>query len=106
MTDKLIATTREDGGKLAKTAQAKWLQTQEGFQFSQITPWEGLPEECKEEWCVIWEAIATPYLDVIRGVREGVSSFAEAIDMLSSLEVKEDIDPEREIIKYMLDNMK
>lgn len=92
MADKLIATTREDGGKLAKTAQAKWLQTQEGFKTSKITPWEKLPEECREEWRVIWEGIATPYLDVIRGVREGVSSFAETIDMLSSLEVKEDKD--------------
>jgi hypothetical protein len=86
----MVATNREDGGKLAKNAQIRWLRTQEGFQHSQITTWEELPEECKEEYRCIWEAIAVPYLDVIKGIREGFSELHEAIDMLSLLEIKEE----------------
>jgi hypothetical protein len=90
MIEKLIATNREDGGRLAKEAQVKWLRTQEGFQHSRITPWEELPEECKEEWRCIWEGIATPYMDVISSIREGISSLSEAVDMLRLLEIEEE----------------
>ena len=92
MTKKLIATNREDGGELAKIAQMKYLKTQQGFQHSQLLGWNDLDEECKEEYRMIWEAIALPYIEVIKGVREGVSQFSEAIEMLSSLEIKEDKD--------------
>lgn len=89
MTDKLIATNREDGGKLAKIAQMKWLQTQEGFQHSRITPWEELPEECKEEWRVIWEGIALPYLEVIRSLHS-LSGVFEDLALLELDSLRED----------------
>lgn len=89
MTKKLIATNREDGGRLAKEAQVRWLRTQPGFKSSQLLGWDDLDEECKEEWCCIWEAIATPYVDVIRGITEGFSELSEAVDMLRQLEIRE-----------------
>jgi hypothetical protein len=91
----MIATNREDGGKLVRGAWIKWARTQPDPKHSWLIPWEKLSEEEKEAECQVWETIVTPYLDVIRGVREGVSNFYEAIDMLSLLEIKEDNDAKR-----------
>ena len=63
-----IATNREDGGKLVRSAWMHWALRQPSPKPSWLISWFELDEDSREADRVIWDAISAPYVTEIAGL--------------------------------------